>query len=34
MMTSSDEDMDDLNAFVNEKLQLMTEKVLEMGACM
>ena len=29
VMTSSEEDMDGLNAFVNEKLQLMTEKVLE-----
>ena len=29
VMTSGDEDMDDLNAFVNEKLQFMTEKGLE-----
>ena len=29
VLTSSEEDMDDLNAFVNEKLQLMTEKGLE-----
>ena len=28
-MTSSEEDMDDLNAFVNEKLQIMSEKCLE-----
>ena len=29
VMTSSEEDMDDLNAFVNEKLQFMTENGLE-----
>ena len=29
VMTGSEEDMDDLNAFVNEKLQFMTEKGLE-----
>ena len=29
VMTSSEEDTDDLNAFVNEKLQFMTEKGLE-----
>ena len=29
VLTSSEEDMDDLNAFLNEKLQLMTEKGLE-----
>ena len=29
VMISSEEDMDDLNAFVNEKLQFMTEKGLE-----
>ena len=29
VLTSSEEDMDDLNAFVNEKLQLMTENGLE-----
>ena len=29
VMTSSEEDMDDLNAFVNEKLQFMTAKCLE-----
>ena len=29
VMTSSEEDMDDLNAFVNEKLQFLTEKALE-----
>ena len=29
VMASSEEDMDDLNAFVNEKLQFMTEKCLE-----
>ena len=29
VMTSNEEDMDDLNAFVNEKLQLMIEKGLE-----
>ena len=29
VMTSSEEDIDDLNAFVNEKLQFMTEKGLE-----
>ena len=29
VMTNSEEDMDDLNAFVNEKLQFMTEKGLE-----
>ena len=29
VMTSSEEFMDDLNAFVNEKLQFMTEKGLE-----
>ena len=29
VMTSSEEDMDDLNEFVNEKLQFMTEKGLQ-----
>ena len=29
VMTSSEEDMDDLNAFVNEKLQFMSEQGLE-----
>ena len=29
VLTSSEQDMDDLNTFVNEKLQLMTEKGLE-----
>ena len=29
VMTSSEEDMDDLNAFVNENLQFMTEKGLK-----
>ena len=29
VMKSSEKDMDDLNAFVNEKLQFMTEKGLE-----
>ena len=29
VMTCSEEDMDDLNAFVNEKLQFMTEKRFE-----
>ena len=29
VMTSSEEDMDDLNAFVNEKLHFMSEQVLE-----